>query len=422
MKKHVKVYFAFVSVIAIGMSACTTDDVEFLPDENSEDNNYVISDEAFGEYLVYLGVKGATEKKITEEGITSYQYIVDTVLSKKQTGELNLGKQANRITLLTNAGVRTAEDKIKDLDGIQYFTGINRLTLTSNELTSLNTSSLSTLDTLTLNNNWIGNLDLTHNTELVYLSYPASSRTPVENQLSSVDLSQNKKLRYVDLSSHSHAPFTIPADIYNNLTTAKGVQEGTIIPKNNNYVINDKAFGEYLVYLGAKGTIEEEITEGGITSYHYVVDTVLSKAQTGELNLGKQANRIALLTNAGVRTAEDKIKDLDGIQYFTGINRLTLTSNELTSLNTSSLSKLDTLTLNNNWIGNLDLTHNAELVYLSYTASSRTPVENQLLLIDLSQNKKLRYVDLSSHSHAPFTIPAEIYNSLTTAKGVQREN
>jgi hypothetical protein len=226
MNKHVKFYCLSALAVVMNLSSCTTDDVDFLPEPEPGDNFFEIKDETFGEYLLYLGAVGVTEEVLTEAGVTQYKYLVDTVLSKKQTGELNLGKQAARITLLTTAGVRTAEDKIKDLDGIQYFTSINRLTLTSNELTALDVRALSKLDTLTLNNNWIGTLDLTRNAELVYLSYTASSKTPAGNELISIDLSANTKLRFVDLSSHAHAPFTIPAAIYNNLTTARGVQKG----------------------------------------------------------------------------------------------------------------------------------------------------------------------------------------------------
>jgi hypothetical protein len=225
MYKRVRQYSLSLFISATGICSCSTDDV-LLPEIPAGDHRIEIGDAAFGEYLCYLRAAGVSEERIAEEGADVYVYKVDTILAGRQSGELNLGKQANRITTLTNAGLRTAADKITDLSEIRYFTGIHKLTLTSNELTALDVSALSRLDTLTLNNNWIGMLDLSRNRELAYLSYTGSARATGENLLQSIDLSANTRLRYINLSNHANAPFTIPANIYDNLTTRDGVQRG----------------------------------------------------------------------------------------------------------------------------------------------------------------------------------------------------
>lgn len=230
MKNYTRI-FILLFISSVFLISCTTDDVDEiattptppLPPTNVN-HNYKISDEAFGEYLTYLNVKGVTEKKISASGSDVFEYYVDTVLSKTQVGALNLAKSAGQITTLKNAGVRTAETKIANLDGIQFFTGINNITLTSNELTSIDVHKLTKLDTINLNNNWINSLDLTKNTELKYLRYTASSKAGANQKLTSIDLSKNTKLTYIDLTGHTGAPFSIPRAIYNQLTTAKGVK------------------------------------------------------------------------------------------------------------------------------------------------------------------------------------------------------
>ncbi len=205
------------------IASCTTDDVtEDIP-ASDVDHRYQIADEAFGEYLLYLKASGVTEEKITNNGTDTYVYYVDTVKSLKQRGALNLGKSAAQITTLQNAGVRTASVKITNVAELRYFPGVNNITLTSNEVTSFNASKLPKLDSLNLNNNFVGTLDVTKNPELKYLRYTASSKATTAQKLYTIDLSKNTKLTYVDLSNHPGAPFPIPAAIYNQLTTKLGV-------------------------------------------------------------------------------------------------------------------------------------------------------------------------------------------------------
>lgn len=222
-----KLKFLFLGILSSGclyMLSCTTDDIPPI-EEDTADHRYKIPDEAFGEYLKYLDAKGVTEDVRTDaNGNNLYEYYVDTVISKGQTGALNLSKAATRITTLQNAGVRTASVKITNIDGLKFFTNVNNITLTSNQITSIDLKSMVKLDTITLNNNWIGTLDVTKNIALKYLRYTASSQAASDQKLYTIDLSKNVALKYVDLTGHPGAPFPIPAAIYNQLTTANGVK------------------------------------------------------------------------------------------------------------------------------------------------------------------------------------------------------
>ncbi|NDV79571.1 hypothetical protein D0T57_11380 [Dysgonomonas sp. 511] len=400
-----------MALISFLISSCSTNDVS-MPELT--DNNVEIKDQALGEYLLYL--KAAGVSMADEEGVK--KYYVDTEVALKQTAALNLSKSSNNISKLEEAGLETAAIKIKDVDELQFFANVTELTLTSNEIESIDLSNLTKLESLTLNNNLIGSLDLSKNTELKTLTYTASSKATADQKLKTIDLSHNTKLTSVDLSKHRDEPFPIPLEIFNQLTTAKGVKADDGSGETEGYKIADEAFGEYLLFLNVAGVTEKIENTSGTTTYSYYIDTEEAKAYTGVLNLSKSSGSITTLTNAGVRTASSKIKNVDGLQYFINATGLTLTSNEVESIDLTALTQLETLNLNNNFIGSLDLTKNTELTTLSYTASSKVTGSQILQSIDLSKNTKLKSVDLSKHANAPFPIPAAIFNNLTTAKGV----
>ena len=445
----------------LAFQACTTDDVSFTEDSGPDDksNLYTIKDNAFGEYLKYLKVTGVYSQTTTEDGNAVTSYVIDTVESKEFTGDINLSKTEASITKLQKAGLTTAADKIQDVDGIQFLTGLNSLALTSNNITSLDISKLVNFTELKMNFNKVGSLDLTHNTKLVTFNYRGSGEaaegqklTSIDlsknteltsldlrvHELTNIDLSQNKKLTSVSLSDNPGAPFTIPEEIYNNLTTKDGVEGGDVPTPpvtDEYYIIPDKALGEYLNYrLEGKGIVVEE-------NGSYKIDKKKAASYTGELNLSKNGKIPTELENAGLSTAKDKLTDLDGIQFFTGITSLTLVTNNVTEIDVSTLINLETLDLNNNKISSLDVTKNTKLKTLRCKASTQASdsqklitidlsknlelttldlINNKLESIDLSKNTKLTSIKLSENPGTPFTIPAEIYDNLSTADGVQK--
>ena len=439
--KHLCVAF-ILSLLAF--QACTTDDVSFTEDSGPDDksNLYTIKDNAFGEYLKYLKVTGVYSQTTTEDGNAVTSYVIDTVESKEFTGDINLSKTEASITKLQKAGLTTAADKIQDVDGIQFLTGLNSLALTSNNITSLDISKLVNLTELKMNFNKVGSLDLTHNTKLVTFNYRGSGEaaegqklTSIDlsknteltsldlrvHELTNIDLSQNKKLTSVSLSDNPGAPFTIPEEIYNNLTTKDGVEGGDVPTPpvtDEYYIIPDKVLGEYLNYrLEGKGIVVEE-------NGSYKIDKKKAASYTGELNLSKNGKIPTELENAGLSTAKDKLTDLDGIQFFTGITSLTLVTNNVTdkisSLDVTKNTKLKTLRCkastqasDSQKLITIDLSKNLELTTLDL-------INNKLESIDLSKNTKLTSIKLSENPGTPFTIPAEIYDNLSTADGVQK--
>lgn len=443
--------FAFILSL-LAFQACTTDDVSLTENNGPGDgsNLYAIKDNAFGEYLKYLGVTGVYSKVSNETGSPVISYVIDTVESATFTGDINLSKTAASITKLENAGLTTAADKIQDIDGIQYFTGLNSLALTSNNITTLDLSTLVNLTELKMNFNKVGSLDLSHNTKLTTLNYRGSGEaeegqklTSIDlthntelttldlqiHQLTTIDLSKNTKLVSVNLSSNPGVPFSIPESIYNNLTTSEGVVSGNPTPPvgEEYYAIPNKAFGEYLNYrLKDLGIVSEE-------NGSYKIDKAKAAAYTGELNLSKNSKIPDELKEAGLATYADKLTNVDGIQFFTGITSLKLISNNITEINVSTLVNLKTLDLNNNKIALLDVTKNTKLETLNCKAGANATNEqklttidlskntgltalnlenNQLNEIDLSKNTKINVLNLLKNPGTPFTIPADIYDNV----------
>lgn len=463
-----------VAVLSIlFFQGCTTDDVKpTMPDGPLDESNlYPVKDAAFGEYLKYLKVPGVYVQVATKDAGTALSYVIDTVETKKYTGEINLGKTAKSIEKLVAAGLTTADVKIKDLDGIRFFTGITSLNVISNELSSIDVTDLVDLKELTLNFNAISEIDLTHNIKLQKLTYKRStSAIPTDGSslatidlsrntaltelaltyqnLATIDLANNTGLTTLDLSSNTGTPFTIPENIYNNLTggnsgTVPGGDGGTTPDPDEGLFVVNAAFGEYLEYR------LKDVYPGVVLKKdnQYLIDEKKAAEVTGVLELSKNGDIPDELAAAGLATASAKLTNLDGIQYFPGITSLKLVSNDLSSIDVTALVNLTELSLNNNRIGVLDVTKNIGLETLSYNASTKSPDSGKLSVIDLSRNTALTNlsmtghllttinlhnnlalvkIDLSKNPGVPFKIPAAIYNQAANPskdmKGVEPDN
>ena len=465
--------FLLIWLVSMQLSSCKTDDV--LLEEQPPiggDSLVEISDIALGEYLLYNRIAGVYKLKAAEQIKTDeYKIYIDTV-EVKAVKELNLVKNASAIKKLEQAGLATASIKIKQFEEISYFTGLTKLQLTSNEIASLNLKRLVLLDTLEINFNYLSELDLTSNTKLRRFRFQGSTNeAPEVRRISTINLSTcadiehvhlkdqdivslhlplGKRLKDLDLSNtpgpdgdRATADVVISQETFDNILANGGIPLGVTtgetpeIPSSN-YQIRDAAFGEYLVYLTEKGDLPAGAAF--LKDGSFFIDKEVAKNVT-IVNIAKTSGAITSLTEAGLVTASEKITDIDGIQYFTNLIQLTATSNEIASIDIANLTKLETLQLNFNFITKLDISKNESLKIFSYNASTKVGIDKKisaidftknlglteismtnqnLSAVDLSRNTSLIKVDLSGNAGAPFTIPAAIYDNLTTAKGVQK--
>lgn len=456
----------------LGFSSCTTNDVED-PQENNERNLYEIKDRALGEYLVYNSTRTDENKlpfgtAITEEG----KFYIDTEKAAKAEN-LYLVKTDAQITVLKNAGLATAEVKIVDMDGLQYFTALKTLKITSNSVERMELTALTQIETVEMNNNLVPVLDLSTNTKLIRFRYGGSSSAAATSKLSAISFAKNNaiehiylknqnlqkdgftlpesytKLTELDLSDNPGAPFTIPADLMAQLKTStsggvtdtpQGGGDDGDDDNQNFFTLPDEAFGEYLHYLSAvKGTLPAGlIVKDGAT---YQLDKTIAATVTA-MNVSKTAAMITELTNAGLQTAAILIGSADGLQFFTSLTEFTATSNQFTQpIPLKDLANLETLQINTAGVASLDLSGNPKLVTLNCNGSSKAGYgklseinlsnnpklvtlnlkSNSLQTIHVSNLTSLKTLELSGNPGANFTIPAAIFNNLTTKSGVQSE-
>lgn len=209
MKTKMIKYIAGCFILAQVLTGCSTDDVEATDDGGGNTPDLVlIPDEAFGEYMLYNETAGVYE--VVEDGAVHY-YLDPTEVAV--VSELLLSKTSSNIANLTEAGLATAETKITDLTGIEYFVGLQHLVLTSNSVTSLDVSDLTALQELELNFNLIGSLDLSNNPQLTLLRYKGSASADENQKLSIIDLSNNTALKHLYLPNHNF----VTIDLSNNL-------------------------------------------------------------------------------------------------------------------------------------------------------------------------------------------------------------
>ncbi|GAA4276719.1 cadherin repeat domain-containing protein [Aquimarina mytili] len=97
-------------------------------------------------------------------------------------------------------------NNISDLSGIEYFTALEKLNCSNNDLITIDVSRNIALTELTFTKNAIINVDMSHNTALTTLTCGSN---PIEN----LDVSKNTALRYLDCSFGSLTTL----DISNNI-------------------------------------------------------------------------------------------------------------------------------------------------------------------------------------------------------------
>lgn len=408
----------FLTVILAGsIISCSTDDVE--GDIIIGDTELVeIPDAAFGEYMLYNEVPGITSE--IEDNQVKYFLNPQEVLV---VSELSLSKTSSNVQTLTNAGLTTAETKIADVTGIEYFLGLQRIVLTANDVLSLDVSALTGLEALEVNFNLVGSLDLSNNPALEKLRYRGSAQAGEDQKLSSIDLSNNPELRHLFLPNHnlvsvdlSNNPLiddvldlsgnpgpdgnpdtpdiVVPEAIFNQVPAAN---RAGVIPDIDEDVelveIPNAAFGEYMLHNQTPGITSE--TEDGQVKFFLNPNEVIAVT---ELLLSKTSSNVSNLVEAGLETAEVKITDISGIEYFTSLQRLVLTANDVEFMDLSALTNLDALEMNFNLVGNLDLSNNTALTKLRYRGSAQANNSQKLSTIDLSNNTQLKHLFLPNHN------------------------
>ncbi|SHG12443.1 leucine-rich repeat domain-containing protein [Flavobacterium johnsoniae] len=245
------------------------------------------------------------------------------------------------------------ENKITTLD-VSEITTLTELYCQSNELKDLDISKNKVLEFLNCSKNQLTTLDISTNTALVGLY-------PNYNQLINLNLKNgnNDKLIYLNFKNNPNLTCIQVDDAAfanANWTDKKDAGASFNVKCDNYTLIPDSNFEQKLVDLG----IDTDGLNGKITIADASAVTTLD------------------LSNSN-------IKDLTGIEYFTSLTYLDVSSNQLTTLDVSKNILLETLNASSNQITTLDLSKNTKLriVYV---------VNNPLVSLNLRNGNNLNFV------------------------------
>ncbi|MFQ6600295.1 leucine-rich repeat domain-containing protein [Flavobacterium sp. C3NV] len=225
---------------------------------------------------------------------------------------------------------------IKDLTGISGFTSLRGLTVSENELTSLDLSKNTLLDTLDCSKNKLRTLNLKNGNNKNFYSNRSN-------------FSDNPDLTciQVDDVAYSNANWATIKDASATFDTNCPIEYVTL-PDSN--------FEQKLIDLG----IDTDGLNGKITITDVSFITSLDLSNTN-------------------------IKDITGIENFTALTTLDLSNNQITTLDLSKNVLLETLNVSSNQITTLDLSKNVNLriVYV---------VNNPLISLNLKNGNNKNFV------------------------------
>ena len=221
---------------------------------------------------------------------------------------------------------------ITNLKGIEYFTSLNILRCTDNQLTALDVSENTALTKLNCCFNKLTSLDVSKNTALTILECNA-------NRLTALDVSKNTALTELDCS-------------FNELTALD-------VSKNTALTALDCSINK-------------------LTALDVSKNTALTKLYCNEnrltaLDVSKNTALLYLICVVNQLTSLDVSKN-------TALTDLNCSNNELTALDVSKNTALTVLRSNHNQLTTLDVSKNTALLYLSCTS-------NQLTSLDLNNTK-----------------------------------
>lgn len=270
---------------------------------------------------------------------------------------------------------------ITDLTGIQAFTGLTTLRLEYNKLTSIDLSKNTALTTLTLTGNSLTSLDVSKNTALVSLSFNSNKISSIDiskntiltslecnsNQLTSLDVSKNTALTYLRCSSNKITSLDISKntaithfECSNNELSSLNIKNG----KNTVFSTIDFSYNNNLscitvddvAYANTKFNNQSDVSPY-FSPYDCATVTMIPDALFEDkliaLGIDKDGKNGVVL-NSSIKTvttldvSNSSLKDLTGIEGFTGLTTLNCSNNLLSRIDLSQNKALNNLNCTNN--------------------------------------------------------------------------
>ena len=296
------------------------------------------------------------------------------------------------------------EKNIQSLKGIEFFTALTWLRCESNQLTSLDVSKNTALTYLNCGVNELASLDVSKNTALTHLLCG-------HNQLTMLDVSNNTALTHLECHKNQIDEAAMDALIASLPSVELGGfyakadydwRENNVITPAQVAVANAKGWTVYQYDINSYTWVEMEGEKP-------VSDIVIDATNFPDENfrnylLSQDYGQDGVLTQeeiAGITymdVSEREISDLTGIKYFTALEFLVCSYNQLTSLDMSGCTALIYLGCYQNHLTSLDVTGCTALTTLFCW-------NNQLTSLDVSgctaltwlssENNQLTSLDVS---------------------------
>lgn len=301
-------------------------------------------------------------KKVTDFPDVKFQNYLLNNVSAAYDGYLTIDELSRQITSLdlSNQG-------ISDLTGIERFTALTSLDCHSNDLTTL---------------------DVSQNKKLTYLNC-------FSNKLTSLTIPTNSKLTYLDIHDNSIDWPSMNA-IVSNLPTANGemrarsYKDGTAMSKQQVTAVKNK--GWRVMWYDGYGLVDYdgeslvEINETNFPDWEFR-DFLLARDYGKDGYLTSNELKSVTVLDIGLSL----IEDMKGIEFFEALGRLTCYSTALRSMDISKNTALKTLELLIcTKLSSLDVSKNTSLQTLICKGCN-------LESLDVSNNKELKYLECSEN-------------------------
>ena len=268
------------------------------------------------------------------------------------------------------------DTSIADLTGIEDFIALEHLNCINNLLTTLDLSSNAALNNLECDTNQLTYLYLDNNPQLANL-YSSN------NQLIELDLSNNTALTSVQVNNNNLLSLNVKNG-NNTAITSFGAQNN---PDLACIEVDDAAWStSNWIYVDATSNFSTNCNN----DYTYVPDDNFEQAlidlgyDSGALNNFVPTANINTITNLDL--SNKSISDMTGIEDFVALTVLNCDTNNLSSINVSTLTALDNLNVSHNQLTTIDLSNNTALRYLfcGYNQFSTLNLGNNTALKKLS--------------------------------------
>jgi Leucine-rich repeat (LRR) protein len=348
------------------------------------------------------------------------------------------------IEVITN--LNASNRSISDLTGIEDFTALQKLDVSSNNLTSLELSNNVNLEELNTNNNLslatvnvtgctalermnaeenaFSTLDLSANTQLEALFITDNST------LSEIDLSNNTSIRALTLSNLdnistvnvSQNTLIDSLEVTNNLILSEfNVKNGAntdivTFAANNNDILTCILVDDASYSTSNWNSIDNQASfSDTYCRYTQIPDANFETALEALINDDVSGDGqvptalIEVVTSLDIRSLN--ISDLTGIEDFSALEALYCSGNNLTSVDVSNLVSLQTLWALDNNLTTLDVTNNAALSDIRVENNDITSIDlsNQtnLVILQIDRNE-LTAIDVSN---SPLITRFRVYNN-----------